>query len=265
MTIYNRYIEVTTTSLASSNADLISSACTPKEVVGMTWEALFRPTWVTGYMLSEFTFTADPQNRVPVHPLGTKEWTAEDADISDAVLVSLSASSKTGRGFAYHVLRRGEDAGPKGFLQVTQSPGLVEIGDKVKSVIPNKAARYDELKGCVEWMAGLKPSGVVIVDFGARAGCLDEFLSIIESHQALSSLKRTIVQVGSEQKVGHHNHRNHNLHTDETGLHRRRQKSHPRSNDQTRQTTIQQLSRPGHRDREGRREQLLRPGTGNLA
>lgn len=201
MTIYNRYIEVTTTSLASSNADLISSAFTAKEVAGMAWEVLFRPTWGTGYMLSEFTFSPEPQVQKPVHPLGADGWTVEDADISRAVLVSLSASSKTGRGFAYHVLRREEKAGPRGFLQISQSPGLVDIAEKVESVIPNKAARYDELAQCVEWMAGLKPSRIVIVDFGARAGSLDELVSMLEKNPILSSLKRTIVQVGSEQKV----------------------------------------------------------------
>jgi hypothetical protein len=85
----------------------LSSLVDAKELKRMSWVSLFRPTWQTGYLLSHHTFTSDTTSRSPIHPLGIDlPWTPADADISAAVVISLSAAGKTARAFAYHMFWR---------------------------------------------------------------------------------------------------------------------------------------------------------------
>jgi hypothetical protein len=207
MTIYNAYVEegrIDLPEFVTKPNINISSLVNEDVLKHMSWISLFRPTWSTGYLLSRHTFTSSPASRPPIHPLGMNlPWTAADADISAAVVISLSASSKTARSFAYHVFRRsaGEE-GPVGFLQVSQTPEVLEpVAGKLGTKIPAKAVRYDQVGESVEWIGGLRPERIVLVDFGARAGTLAQLAESIKGHSVLRDVKTTIVQVGSEQKV----------------------------------------------------------------
>lgn len=209
MTVYNSYSEecrinipepLSGTKQGTSFWPLID-----KDVLkGISWILVFRPTWQTGYLLTRYTFTSNPASRQPIHPLGIDlPWTVADADISAAVVVSLSASCKTARSFAYHVFRRdGAKEGPLGFLQVSQTiEELESVPGKLGSDIPTKAVRYNQVGESVEWMGGLRPKRIVLVDFGGRAGALAQLTDSIKHHSALKEAKTTIIQVGSEQKV----------------------------------------------------------------
>lgn len=205
MTIYNIYseegrIDLPETMPTTSIASLLGEDTLNR----LAWTALFRPIWQTGYLLSRHTFTSSPASRSPVHPLGIdRPWTATDADISAAVVISLSASSKTARSFAYHMFRRSSaEEGPLGFLQVSQTPELLEaVPEKLVTDVPAKAVKYEQVGEATEWIGGLKPARIVLVDFGARAGTLVRFVDAIEGHSSLGGVKTTIVNVGSEQKV----------------------------------------------------------------
>jgi hypothetical protein len=208
MTIYNAYMEEGRIDLPESVPEIksnikISSFVDEDALKRMAWIALFRPTWQTGYLLSRHTFTSNPASQPPIHPLGMNlPWSAADADISAAVVVSLSASSKTARSFAYHVFRRSLEEGPVGFLQVSQTPGVLEpVAEKLGAAIPAKAVKYDQVRESVEWVGGLRPGRIVLVDFGARSGTLAQLLDGIKCHSALRDVNITIVQVGSQQKV----------------------------------------------------------------
>lgn len=213
MTIYNVYseegrIDLPDLVLGAKSWNDLSSLVDEDTLQSLAWTSIFRPTWQTGYFLSRHTFTSDPTSRPQIHPLGVNlPWSTADADLSAAVIISLSASSKTGRSFAYHLLKRnGEKEGPVGFLQVSQTPevlGLVPV--KVGTDIPTKAMRYDQFGESVDWIYGLKPQRIVIVDFGARAGTLAQLTKSFEAHSALKEVRTTIIQVGSEQKVGNPN------------------------------------------------------------
>ncbi|KAJ5390997.1 uncharacterized protein N7496_002065 [Penicillium cataractarum] len=123
--------------------------------------------------------------------------------MSGAVVISLSASSKTGRFFAYHVFRRdAEKKGPMGFLQVSQTPELLDfVPVKIGTHVPTEAVSYDQTYEAVRWISGLKPKKIVLVDFGARAGTLAQFIESIKGDPTLGEIGTTIVHVGSEQKV----------------------------------------------------------------
>lgn len=209
MTIYNAYMEEGLVVLpgfvsGTKTKPNLSSLVNEDVLKRMSWISLFRPTWQTGYLLSRHTFTSSPASRPPIHPLGMNlPWTPADADISAAVMISLSASSKTARSFAYHVFRRNTaEEGPVGFLQVSQTPELLEsVAGKLGAKISTKAVRYDQVGESVEWIVGLRPERIVLVDFGARGGTLPHLVESIMGHSALKEVKTTIIQVGSEQKV----------------------------------------------------------------
>lgn len=210
MTIYNAYIEEgridfpdsASGNRLQSNID-ISSLVGEEKLNHMSWISLFRPVWQTGYLLSRHTFTSSPASRPPIHPLGMNlPWTAADADISASAVVSLSASGKTARSFAYNIFQRSAVEGPVGFLQVSQTPEALDpVAGILGAKIPTKAVRYDQAGESMEWIGNLRPERIVIVDFGARVGTLAQLVEDIRGHSALEGVKTTIVKVGSEQKV----------------------------------------------------------------
>ncbi|KAL2825741.1 hypothetical protein BDW59DRAFT_145868 [Aspergillus cavernicola] len=188
MSLYNRYMVFDTQG---------------KEITEFAWDVAVRPIWVAGYVFSEYVFTSDPETRPVIHPLGgTDGWTTQDSDLSKAVFVSLAASTKTGRATAYNFFCRPPRKGPVGFLQVTSSPSsIAEAADKFIPSFPVKALGYEDITHSGEWLAGIKAERIVIADFGARDGALDDLIKVIQSNPELDSLKVTIMQVGKQQKV----------------------------------------------------------------
>lgn len=61
------------------------------------WRANMWTHISVGYLTHRFTFAEDP--RLRIHPSGLGEWSAEDADLRSSVVVVLSASGRTARGF----------------------------------------------------------------------------------------------------------------------------------------------------------------------
>ena len=198
MHIYNRYIELPKSPVSLSFPDFGKD-----ELEHMAWAALFRGVWEGAYLLSQHVFSPSSPTQSPIHPLGTgMSWTAADADLSSAILVSLSASSKTARSFAYHLSHRPTSAGPLGLLQITSSPRPIsEATEKLQPPYPTRTIAYSEISESLDWLVGLKASKIVIVDFGARANSLDQLLELIKNHSVLQSSNVAIIQVGSQQKV----------------------------------------------------------------
>ncbi|KAI9150182.1 hypothetical protein HJFPF1_09937 [Paramyrothecium foliicola] len=179
MSLYNAYSAV--------------AAPPPEEIQG--WTASVFPIWSAGYILNRFVF---PDNAGPrVHPLGQGSWGEQDIDLTSAVVVSLSATTKTGMGFAWNLAQRDLSSGPLALLQATSSPENVPKlpSDQLK----HKVVSYADLPGnaVVEWLANLKPSRIVLLDFGAPAGTPDQFgASVLPKVPPVKSY--TIIGVGSE-------------------------------------------------------------------
>lgn len=205
MTIYNHYMEVSRKDFPVQLQDT--------ELADFAWTALFRPIWQTGYLLNRFVFP--PQNTTPniealIHPSGTDlPWTKEDAELSQTLLISLSASGKTARSFAYQIFKRPRENGPTKFLQVTHEPNLIQdVGRRLQSSTPADTISYQKLtyaseeKAAPEWLPEEAPKKVVIIDFGARGRALEEILELLERHYySGTDVKYVILQVGYQQKV----------------------------------------------------------------
>lgn len=198
MHIYNRYTE-----LSKSPVSLPSLGFGTDELEDMAINSLFRGVWEGAYLLRQHVFSPSPQTQSPIHPLGiAMRWTAADADLSSAMLVSLSASGKTARSFAYHLSNRPASAGPLGLLQVTSSPLPISVAaENLQPPYPTREVAYSEICESLEWIASLKASKIVIVDFGARANILNQLVESIKNHPVLRSYTLVIIQVGSQQKV----------------------------------------------------------------
>ncbi|CZT51342.1 uncharacterized protein RSE6_12472 [Rhynchosporium secalis] len=182
MTTYNRYIVQDTTVTDDVKA----------------WSSLFQGVWQGAYFLNKYVFTADPAVE-QIHPLGSGgAWTTEDADLKSAVVVSLSASSKTARSFAYHLASRQASAGPLALLQITAFSDLKSPA----SQFPIQTLDYSEVfDRSGTWTTHHSPSKIVVADFGARGNALAQLLESFKSTPSLASAKVVVLQIGSQQKV----------------------------------------------------------------
>lgn len=200
MSVYNRYEEKGQYEIPTSTTSVDFSE---EQLNQMAWTSVFGAVWQTGFLLNRYTFTSDPNAHSPISPLGNKlPWTKDDADLSRAVLVSLSASGKTARGFAWQVLtKRAQGSGPLAFLQVTNAPDAIGDVASTHARVPSEVFKYSQLDGAVHRSAELKPQKLVIVDFGARDQALKRFMGLLHENPELKTTQTAIVHIGSEQKV----------------------------------------------------------------
>ncbi|KAH7551100.1 hypothetical protein BM1_09974 [Bipolaris maydis] len=174
MTIYNSYEQV-------SQSDAQTMRIT----------ALCKPLWQGPHLLNTSAFSARR-----IHPFGFgAPWSQEDADLSSSVVVSISASSKTGRSFGWEMARNRDASkhGPLALIQMTSVPNTLSEYD---SCLPMRAAAYDDTS-TMAWAEQFKPSRVVIVDFGAS----DAVLESVRAAASKLASNVTVVAVGYEAKV----------------------------------------------------------------
>lgn len=189
LSLYNRYIVVDTKT---------------EDLERLGWGSSVRPTWVCGYLLSEYVFSPDPAAHPPLHPLPgpDTQWTIDDADLSKAVFISIGASTKTGRATAFNLSCRPAGTGPLALLQVSSVPtALSEAAEKLAGSFPTKAVSYSDIASTTEWLSSKQPSKIVIGNFGSRDGGLEQLLGIVQSTPALQAAKLIVLSVGLQQKV----------------------------------------------------------------
>lgn len=176
MTVYNRYEQPESLSPAD-----------------MQIAALCKPLWAGPNLLNSSVFSSRC-----IHPFGLGDpWAAEDAQLSSAVVVSLSASSKTGRSFSWELARNRNSSkhGPLGLLQLTSAPQTLP---SFQTSLPVKAATYTDEQAPL-WIGQFKPTRVVVIDFGAPDAVLQSLLSLLPT--IVSSASVTVLSVGYENKI----------------------------------------------------------------
>lgn len=195
MNLYSRYIELSKDNAQSDN--------------DKAWTAVLKPVWECGHQLNRYVFPGQGESKhlSPLHPLGLgHKWTAEDADLTSAIVVSLSASTKTGRGFAWQLRRNRnvQSKGPLGFVQATSFPATLQDAEESKA-LPTRTISYETLmeSDTIKWIASFDPKRIVIVDFGAAINVVERFKSSIEcSHLFHSEAPAvTLIGVGAEARI----------------------------------------------------------------
>lgn len=163
------------------------------ELEEQAWLTIFRPVWECGFAIDRFLF-----GEVPVHPLGKNggDWTAKDADLRRAVVVSLSASGKTARAFNDACLNN--DRHVLGFLAITSRVDGTLL--PTKTSIPTKTVSYDQATSSdtMAFITSKRPDKIVIVDFGGRGDSLTSLILAVRNH---SAAKLVIIGCGGDARV----------------------------------------------------------------
>ncbi|KAK1969633.1 hypothetical protein LY78DRAFT_744932 [Colletotrichum sublineola] len=172
------------------------------------------PVFESAHLLNQAVFqsaasasaTANPNP--PIHPLGLPHlpWTDEDADLTGALVVSLSAASKTGRSLAWQLARNRDRAsgGPAALLQLTSSPQtLASFADdgRTPSLAIKSAAYTEPMDDAISWIRDAAPTRVVVLDFGTPAKVLDDFMGALSASAISLASATSVIQVGQEPKV----------------------------------------------------------------
>ncbi|PPJ52129.1 hypothetical protein CBER1_10247 [Cercospora berteroae] len=187
---YNHYVVVVADKTRYRDID-------EKTIERMAWEANILPA--AGWMLRRFVLGSS----VPVvHPSGLLDgWNREDADLSKAVVVSLSASGRTARAFAHAVARdkSHKASGPLGFLAVSSSTDGSFLPDF--ATFPTQVISYANLDSSHvgDWIANLVPDRIVILDFGGRGDSLEQLQHALQ--EGLSAARHVIIGIGGEAKA----------------------------------------------------------------
>ncbi|GKT44251.1 uncharacterized protein ColSpa_04432 [Colletotrichum spaethianum] len=164
------------------------------------WFANVYPVWNGGYVMNRFTYPTDFK---PIHPLGNGagEWTDKDGDLSSAVVVSLSAASRTARSFTWNMARKRKPTnGPLALLQATSVPQTLKPAPEASFEI--KAVNYDNLisEEVKDWIAKFQPKRVVVADFGGPPKVTEKLRESIKATLPGSTVISSLL-VGGEPKV----------------------------------------------------------------
>ena len=182
MNLYQRYM------LKESSAGLKSLDSSTIE--GMAWEAACRPIWEAGYLLNRAVFSS-----ASIHPADDGQWNESDTDLTPTVVISLSASGKTARGFTDGLINnRPAGTGPLGLLAITS----ISKSDFIpKASFPTRTVSYESMTGVetLTWIERQKPRKIVIADFGARGDSLTRLLDAVENHFN-NNVKVVVIGVG---------------------------------------------------------------------
>lgn len=133
------------------------------------WDAVMRGHFETSYAIHRFTFSWDLVTLPPTNPSGRKNppWSADDARLTDAVVLIFAASGKTAASFAQQIRR----LRPAEF----QPRRLIAIGSSVAKAFTEGFGWFDEVHLysdspaalAVSWSVDRKTK-IVILDYGAR-------------------------------------------------------------------------------------------------
>ncbi|KAL2130275.1 hypothetical protein VTI74DRAFT_6669 [Chaetomium olivicolor] len=149
---------------------------------GRGWDALMEVLFGTAWLMNRFVFSWG-EGVDAVHPLGIRElaWTEEDADLTDAVVVMLAASGKTGFCFARELRERR----PRG----KQPFKVIAVGSERSREFTKGLGLFDEVllyndleEKAFDLEARLvcKQRKVVLMDFGARDDAVDRWAKALE-------------------------------------------------------------------------------------
>ncbi|EON69691.1 hypothetical protein W97_08951 [Coniosporium apollinis CBS 100218] len=191
MSLYNRYLAVPEGE-ASAQFDLTRA-----------WTSLLRPIWEAGYLLNRFVYQSSPADP-PVHPFSESglPWSAQDADIRSAILISLGASSKTGRSFAQQAAtNRAAGSGPKLLVEVS-SEGVSAL-DGLKVPFPYRVTTYADIvsEDSLACLARQQVRRIIIIDFGSRDNILEKLALRLKELSLQSNAQVEVLGVGGEAKV----------------------------------------------------------------
>jgi hypothetical protein len=159
------------------------------------WDSLMQGLWATSYNMSTYAFAWEEKHRI--HPSGSGDWSAEDANLDNSTVIILNASGKTGMAFA-HALRNNRPT-------EHQPATIIGVGSTASKETLERSGFYDAVvlnsddQNVKQLLEKSGTRRVVLFDFGARAGVTGTWCNMIHS----ATIPSTFVSVGAEVKVQH--------------------------------------------------------------
>lgn len=173
---YHRY------TIAPENFDLSSPT--------LAAQTVFLPLFGCAHALNAYvlgTPSAHPSPRTNPH----EPW--DHADLSSAVIISISASGKTARAFNDAVLNtRAPGTGPQALLAITSDPSALTFPVAQNSPIETRILSYSQTAQVSSHLPA-STTKVILIDFGGRGDSLTTLLSHLPPN-----LETVIIGVGTE-------------------------------------------------------------------
>ncbi|KAK2764465.1 hypothetical protein FQN54_009160 [Arachnomyces sp. PD_36] len=191
--IYNRYIKPPLAGLTPDGNEQ-----------SMAFESIMHISFETEFNLNRHVFSWDPARPFIQPGLGmpnNPEWTAENADLKDAVVVILAASGKNALAFAYNLKHNRPSAHkPSKVIAVGSEPSLPFL---TSTNLHDNAFPYSFINGSnpnLKSDLGItSPSTkIAILNFGARGDSATEWAGALAN---LTTTKLTLVAIGSDPAV----------------------------------------------------------------
>ncbi|KAI0150282.1 hypothetical protein GGR57DRAFT_202391 [Xylariaceae sp. FL1272] len=166
MPIYNRYFVYQP---SSGIKDEIA-----RKTDAIAYDSLIKVMHATSFLLTRFVFSSNSSRVVPGNPGPDEpvEWTAQDADLSNATVLVFAPGSKVGLSFA-RLLHTRKDIDPK----ETRPPLTIGVSSEASKPFVEASGEYDAVTttnsnpAAVLKDLGHKESNrVIIFDFGGRKG-----------------------------------------------------------------------------------------------
>jgi len=183
MNLYNRYQPF------SPKTDLRD-----KEPRG--WDSVMRVLFETSYLLNKYAFSWEGKQSHPMGIPAPTPWGEHDADLTNAVILLLGASGKTGLAFAYQ-LRHGRPAG-------TQPRKVVAIGSAASRDFSKDTGLFDDVvlysdynhPDALKNLGIDKDAKVLLVNFAARGRADSDWFTALKA----MSDRVTALLIGSDPK-----------------------------------------------------------------
>jgi hypothetical protein len=157
------------------------------------WDPLMQALFATSYNMNTYVFAWDQANLT--HPSGQGPWTPADADLTDAAVIVLNASGKTGMAFAW-ALRHARPAQhqPRTLIGVGSESSLATV---VNSGFYDMALLNSAAETTAAALAESAVRRVVLINFGAREGAMLAWQTALEA----TPTPLTTVSVGGDVAV----------------------------------------------------------------
>ena len=166
------------------------------------WTSALFVTWKSGYLLNRYVFTSRPEDPViSMFPSLIPWWSRTDADLSNAIVITLGSGSRTCRSFVHQLAtNRAANSGPLAVYEVTGSTGT-GLSNLTDLPFKHKLLKYQEVstKDTLEQITDGGAKKVVILDFGGRGDTKEHVVELLRTMHP--SINVTVVNIGSTPKV----------------------------------------------------------------
>ncbi|KAI8628108.1 hypothetical protein F5Y19DRAFT_486382 [Xylariaceae sp. FL1651] len=180
--MYNRYIIHPEQPLGDEIAEKSDS---------VALDCAFRVMHETAYLLNKYAFASSPEDRIPLAP-ALASWSAEDANLSGATVISFAPGSKVGLAFAYLARNERTGAYPERLIAAASPSSKAFV--EGTSLYDSTVLSSDDPMSLLSSLDVTRDSNIFVLDFGGRANAALNWVTVLKP--TFPNLK--YIQIGIE-------------------------------------------------------------------